>query len=308
MAKILVVDDSAVDRHLAGNLLAKSLGFSAPEIATGMAVAYAAGGREALHAIEQDPPDLVLTDLQMPEMSGLELVEEVRRRFPLVPVILMTAHGSEEIALAALGRGAASYVPKRRLAQDLLETVETVLALAAAERGHRRLQECLVRSEAHFLLGNDPGLIPPLLGHVRDNLTRMDFCDETGIIRVTMALHEALTHAIFQGNLEINPELREHDEGAYRRLVEERRWQPPYRDRQVQVIARELPSEVRYVVRDEGPGFDFSRTPDPTDPTDLETVTDRGVLLIWTFMDQVSNNERGDEITMVKKRERPAAR
>jgi CheY-like chemotaxis protein len=74
-------------------------------------VVHAGNGRDALEKIKSAPPDLVVTDLVMPEMDGLELVKEVRRTYPTIPVILMTAHGSEEIAAAALKAGAASYVP-----------------------------------------------------------------------------------------------------------------------------------------------------------------------------------------------------
>src|SRR5262245_56312694 len=131
MAKVLVVDDSPVDRRLAGSCLERRQAVTGGHTPTDLAPVFAANGREALDVIAREAPDLVVTDLLMPEMDGLELVREVRRRHPLLPVILVTAHGSEEVALEALRQGAASYVPKRNLTQDLLETVETVLALAA---------------------------------------------------------------------------------------------------------------------------------------------------------------------------------
>ena len=62
-------------------------------------------------------PALVLTDLIMPEMNGLELVKAIREHHPFVPVILMTSKGNEEIAVQALQGGAASYVPKSQLAE-----------------------------------------------------------------------------------------------------------------------------------------------------------------------------------------------
>ncbi len=110
MTTVLVVDDSAVDRRLAGGIL---------ETASGLKVEYATNGVEALKKIEQALPDVVLSDLQMPEMDGLELVRQIRNRFPLVPVILMTAHGSEDIAVQALALGASSYVPKVKLARRI---------------------------------------------------------------------------------------------------------------------------------------------------------------------------------------------
>ena len=103
MATVLVVDDSPVDRRLAGKLLERN---------SQLAVDYAAHGGEALRQMEQRMPDLVLTDLQMPNMDGLRLVETVRRLYPLVPVIIMTAHGSEDVAVKALMSGAAGFVPK----------------------------------------------------------------------------------------------------------------------------------------------------------------------------------------------------
>src|SRR5262245_29566653 len=121
MATVLVVDDSAVDRTLAGKLLEKRPGLTEVERATGLSAVFAANGREALAQMERATPDLVLTDLQMPEMDGLQLVEAIKARFPHVPVILMTAHGNEDTAVHALRHGAASYVPKPNLARDLLE-------------------------------------------------------------------------------------------------------------------------------------------------------------------------------------------
>jgi CheY-like chemotaxis protein/anti-sigma regulatory factor (Ser/Thr protein kinase) len=294
MARILIVDDSSVDRHLAGSLLGKR---------DDMTVAYAADGQEGLAAIDRQPPDLVLTDLQMPGLNGLELVEQVRAKHPLVPVILMTAHGSEEIAIQALQRGAASYVPKRNLAQDLLDTVEHVLSVATARSSRERMQECLMRVESEYILDNDPGLVPAMVGRLREGLEGMKLCDETGLIRVTIALSEALTNAIIHGNLEVGSALRGSDDVGYEQLVQERRRQKPFRDRRVTVLAQEMLHEARYIIRDEGPGFNPSTLPDPTDPANMEKASGRGLLLIRTFMDQVYHNEHGNQITMIKRRD-----
>jgi CheY-like chemotaxis protein/anti-sigma regulatory factor (Ser/Thr protein kinase) len=304
MATVLVVDDSPVDRHLAGRLIEQRPGLTAVEKQTGLTAAYAADGREALTEIDRQVPDLVVTDLQMPEMNGLELMAEIKSRHPGLPVILMTAQGSEDIALAALRQGAASYVPKRNLARDLLETVEEVLAVRQATENTQRILECLTHTESHFLLHNDLSLLSPLLGHLQQNLDRMSLCDEIGRLRVSVALREALVNAIEHGNLESPSELRAEDEKGYQRVIEERRRQKPYRDRRVHVTAKESPVEAIYVVRDEGPGFDPSVLPDPTDPANLEKPSGRGLLLIRTFMDEVSHNPAGNEITMIKRRDR----
>jgi CheY-like chemotaxis protein len=300
MPKILVIDDSAVDRRLAGGLLEKA-GEDLPDVQ----VIYAPNGKEALAAIAREAPDLVLTDLQMPEMNGLEVVEEIKRRHASIPVILMTAHGSEEIAMAALEKGAASYVPKRALAADLVETVSEILAVTGVRRQRERLvNDCWVQTETHFLLPNEIGHIAPLIGHVQENLARMGLCQETDLVRVAVALREALSNAIIHGNLQVDSALRESNEATYYMQIEERKRQEPYRSRNVTVVAEESRSEAVYVVRDEGMGFDCSNLPDPTDPANLERVSGRGLLLIRTFMDEVSFNEKGNEITMIKRRAR----
>ena len=290
MASILVVDDSAVDRIRVEKMLGKE----------GHTVQSVAGGQEALAVLKREPPDLVLTDMQMPEMDGLQLVEEIRGKYPAVPVILMTAHGSEEIAVEALQKGAASYVPKRNMARDLAETVTNVLQVAKAGRNEQQLLQSLISTESHFILENDASLIPSLIGHLENNLKRMRLCDENGLIRVAVALREALINAILHGNLEIDSEERDKDEKQYHALIAERREQEPYQDRRVHVYAKESRREAVYVIRDEGPGFDPSTLADPTDPANLEKTSGRGLLLIRTFMDEVHHNQSGNEITMVK--------
>ncbi|HEV3082220.1 MAG TPA: response regulator [Gemmataceae bacterium] len=305
MPTVLVVDDSSLDRHLAASLLGRRAGAEVSGQPARFRVLSASNGQEALAAIRQETPDLVLTDLQMPDMDGLKLVQEIRYHFPFLPVVLMTGQGSEDIAIQALQRGAASYVPKKNLAYDLVETVEDVLAVAGAKKHQQRLlDECWAQSESQFVLSNDITFIPPLIGHFQENLTRMRLVDENGLIRVAVALREALTNAIFHGNLEAVLAPHARDDVAYRRLIEERLHQEPYEDRRVYVTARESRREAIYIIRDEGPGYDPAALPDPADPVNLEKVSGRGLLLIRTFMDEVMHNKQGNEIIMVKRCDR----
>ncbi|MCS6977051.1 MAG: response regulator [Gemmatales bacterium] len=293
MPTVLVVDDSAVDRKIAGSQLEKL---------QDVRVLAAGSGNEALELIQRHAPDVVVTDLQMGEMDGLQLVTEIRKKHPHIPVILMTAHGSEEIAVAALQRGAASYVPKRNLAQDLCDTVENVLNIAQVRKQRQRLLDCWVQSETQYLLENDLTLIPPLIAHLQEKLGQIGLCDETGMIRVAVALHEAMVNAIVHGNLEIKTPPGGFDEKTLRQLVAERRQMEAYRDRRITVIVEESRSEAAYVIQDEGPGFDPHAVPEPSADS-LDRTAGRGLLLIRTFMDEVFHNESGNQITMIKRRD-----
>lgn len=292
METVLIVDDSAVDRRLAGGLLAKL-----PQLH----LEYAADGLEAVERIEELSPDLVLSDLVMPGRNGLELVEEVQRRWPQLPVILMTNKGNEEVAIKALKAGAASYVPKSLLATMLLETVLGILALARQRRSQATLMASLVRSEFTFDLGIDDELISPLINYLQSCMSRLNLTDEASSLRVCIALEEALRNALFHGNLEISSQQREGDGELYRTLIEARRRSEPYRNRRLLVRVQFAPGEAKFVIEDEGPGFDPASLPDPTDPENLDKVSGRGLLLMRTFMDEVKYNERGNRVTMVKR-------
>lgn len=295
MSRVLVVEDSPTQAQQIQFLLEDA----------GYSVDVAANGREALTDLERAPADLVVTDLEMPEMNGLKLVEEVRARYPSTPVILITAYGSEEIAALALQKGAASYVPKKYLAQDIVGTVGDVLSVATAQRDQQRVQEVLTQIDLQFVLDNDVSLIPPIIGYLEEPITKMGLCDQTGLIRICVALREALINAMHHGNLGVGSELREHNDADYHTLVERRRREDPFRRRRVYVSASISYRKAEFIVRDEGEGFDPSQLPDPTDPANLEKVSGRGLLLIRTFMDQVHHNEVGNQITLIKWGDRP---
>ena len=290
---VLVVDDSAMDRHLAGAIVQKLEGWKA---------VFAGNGVEALAAMAVNTPDLVLTDMLMPEMDGLELVQAIRTAYPMVPVILMTAHGSEDIAIQALQKGAASYVPKKSLARDLPETIEAVVSAAQSTRSQQRIHDSLQSLETHFVLENDTSLLPSLVNYLEEGMARVKMCEPSGLVLLGVALHEALTNAIFHGNLELSSTLKETDEKLFYQLAKDRVKQAPYAERRVHVTARLNRDEAAFSIRDDGPGFDPTLLPDPTDPSNLGKPSGRGLLLIQTFMDHVEHNAIGNEIKMVKHR------
>ena len=296
MTSILIVDDSEVDRRLVGGLLRKSGAYD---------LRYAENGKAALAAMRQSEPDLVLTDMQMPERDGLELVRAIRLHHARVPVILMTAHGSQDIAVQALEKGAASYVPKEALAERLARTIEDVLALTRADRTYERLISCLTRTEFTFALENDPALIDPLVDLVQQIISGLQLCDINGRFRVGLALKAALENAIYRGNLEVESSLHEGPAGSpWAERVAERRAVAPYQNRRVLVNISIHQEEARFVIRDEGPGFDTTKLPSRTEPVELDAQSGQGLVLMRAFMDEVQFNAKGNEVTMVKRQDR----
>jgi anti-sigma regulatory factor (Ser/Thr protein kinase) len=157
-----------------------------------------------------------------------------------------------------------------------------------------------------FVLKNDVALIPPVVTQLMEAAGRFHLFDDCTANRVAMAVHEAVLNGIHHGNLELDSALRLGDERGYVRLAATRCGKRPYSGRLVHVEGRFDPAQAVFVVRDDGPGFDPRSLPDPTEAPCLERPSGRGLLLIRSFMDEVTFNATGNEITLVKRRMKPA--
>lgn len=292
MTHILVVDDSPTERLRVGRLIERGVG--------SVSISYAENGKAAYDSLQLVLPDLIVTDLRMPEMDGLGLVERVTADGIGVPVILMTSFGNEEIALQALNAGAASYVPKAVLDKHLIYTLENVIALSQGKKNRQRVLQALTHVHLQFVLDNDITYVPPLISYLQEQMAIMRLFDESQLLRVGIALCEALTNAIHHGNLELDSEWRQNDEAEYFRIAEERRQSTPYSDRRVRMVATLSDQDVRFVIDDEGPGFKVDQIRDPTDEINMERMGGRGLLLIRSFMDQVTHNSTGNSIALIK--------
>jgi len=90
-------------------------------------VGEARNGREVIQLVEQSQPDIVITDINMPEVNGTEVVRWLRRSYPEVKVIAFSSHAEEGYVLAMLKSGASGYVLKPPLVNELIQAIRAVL-------------------------------------------------------------------------------------------------------------------------------------------------------------------------------------
>jgi len=233
------------------------------------------------------------------------LVAEIKRLHPLIPVLLMTSKGSEEIAVQALQVGASHYVPKRTLAQGLVKTLRRVLATAQEDVNQLRLINRLSFREEKYTMDLDYPVLMALADHIPDAILKLRICHPTDRVRLCVAVEEALSNAYYHGNLGISSELRVNDFPACEALIQERMRDPRYRDRKIHVTVRYTPTEAAVTIRDDGEGFDPGKIPNASgqaEDVNLESLYGRGILLMRTFMTEVRYNDKGNEVTMVKRR------
>jgi CheY-like chemotaxis protein len=218
MTRILVAEDSTTQAVQIRGLLEEA----------GFAVEVVGDGREALRRLESGQSfDLVLTDMMMPAMDGLELVRAIRVHYAGLPVILITAQGTDALAVEALEEGASGYVPKSQVSRKLVDEIHQVLHATRVNRSYESLLGCVTSNEFSFELRNDVSLLDPLVELMQQMMVGMRLCDSTERVRVGLALEHALLNAVYRGNLEISSDemlnLRELlVQGAAPSLVERR--------------------------------------------------------------------------------------
>jgi DNA-binding NtrC family response regulator len=167
--RVLVVDDEKALVLALKGLLTKE----------GYEVDTAGGGEEGLRKIETGSFHLMITDLSMDGMNGMQLLERARRLDPDLAVIMMTAYGSEKIAVQAMKLGAADYLPKPFDNDELRVVVRKVMESTLLRRDHRRLLE-QVQSEFGFgqIIGRSPAML-----RVFETIEKIADTDVTVLIR-----------------------------------------------------------------------------------------------------------------------------
>jgi len=279
MPIILVVDDSETDRTLIGGLLKCKLDWI---------VQYASDGAEASKLVGQIFPDVVITDLQMPEMNGIELCADVKCKHPHVPVLLTTGVGSEA------------------LASSLVETVEQVLAVS----GRQRIKDCLLTQSMEarysFELENDQNLILAMVDFLTKEMVAVGTGGNTEQRQASIALEEAMLNAMFHGNLELDSTQvqrarRAFHQGGVSKEVEKRVVMAPYRDRRLFVAIELSKQQVKMKVRDQGNGFDTKErfaNAGQLEQFSGSSESGRGLTLIKSFSDKVQFDQAGNTILM----------
>jgi DNA-binding NtrC family response regulator len=145
MPRLLIVDDEPGIRRTLMALLEKQE----------YDVEGAADGMEALAAIEAGSFDLVLSDMMMPNMNGMDLLKASKAKWPELPFVMLTANATIELAVESIKEGAYDFVPKPPNLQRFLVTIRNALAAEKLQREHGRMKARLEKIDSD---------IPPLLG------------------------------------------------------------------------------------------------------------------------------------------------
>jgi CheY-like chemotaxis protein len=279
--KILLVDDNAQVRET----LARFLDVERYE------ALEAADGQAALDLLRaRGDIDVIVTDVQMPNVDGLQLARAVRRRWPSLPVVIISGLGREEVAIDALRAGATNYLrkPFRNAEFDLV--IRQSLELAQGRRRRDEGHAYLLQSTKLFELPPDPAALPRVIPLLTQGLVELGVVGPQDLLHVEVALQEALLNAIVHGTLELTGQLPP-DRAGLDEVCRERRLDPRYADRVVRAAVEVDRHGLQVVIEDQGAGFDPATPPG------------NGLFLMRSFMDDVIFEEGGRRVVLVRRRD-----
>jgi DNA-binding NtrC family response regulator len=185
-AGILIAEDEKTQRDLLEGFLRKE----------GFSVEAVGNGREALGKLEGDPFDVVLLDYKMPELDGLQTLKEIRRLYPDLPVVMMTAYGTVETAVACMKQGALDYLTKPIDLDELLLILQKVIERSTLIQENKELRARLEeRYTFHNIVYGSPKMeeVMGLVGRVAPSQATVLIRGESGTGKelVAHAIHYA---------------------------------------------------------------------------------------------------------------------
>ncbi|MEZ6139390.1 MAG: ATP-binding protein [Zavarzinella sp.] len=256
---------------------------------------------ETLEYTTQRPADLVLIDLGQDQEDLLEMVDALTRQASGTPIILMSAPYEVHVALEGIRRGARHHFPRELLQKEPTAVVRLLEETARTAKMQSISSKLLNRNDLQFTLNANRREISPVIERIHHEMVASGHFCPTSAGQFRVAIEEAVLNAMLHGNLEVSSQLRQDGDGPFDQLVAERSRIAPYCQRKVHIMVGISVSETVIDIVDEGPGFDISRVPDPTEDGRVYQIGGRGILLMRAFSTQLQYFGKGNHVRLIKK-------
>ncbi|MFC2173600.1 response regulator [Acidobacteriota bacterium] len=264
LATILVIDDEPSVRERLEELI----------VEFGHLPITAEDGMTARAQLQENNPDLVIADLNLPDTTGINILREIRTFNKQIPVAIITGYASVDTAVEAIQDGAFDYLPKPFKMDDLEKVINKGLRLRKGLQDPT-LVAPFCRQRLFFAFPSRPTLIASIMTVTRQTLENSWLSPDDMIQDLCLCLEEAIVNAVFHGN--------------------------KLDDSKKVTVSVEISSEkIRLTVEDEGEGFDFLPYTDSNNIQDIMSNGGHGLFLMLCLMDEIRFNKVGNAVSLLK--------
>jgi len=288
--KVLIVEDDIVSRELFRVVIQKE----------GYDCQFAEDGIQGLEIFNEFLPDVVISDIRMPRLDGIELLKRIRKVERNVIVIMVTAHGNEDIALQALQSGANNYLKKPVSLDELkvqLERYKSVLDNTL----HKQDVSSLVKDqELNLSIESNLDYVPVLAEYLTQKVKHVFTPSE--LISLELGLSELILNAIEHGNFGITSRDKKTalEQNTLVELYNEKRNQTEFSQRKVQIKFVKNTHSCEWIIKDEGEGFDWRLLPNPDVQKSHDELQGRGVYISKLQFDDIQYLGIGNTVSAKK--------
>ncbi len=288
--KILIVEDDYGSREYLLNLI-KLEGFE---------VQAAVNGEEGLAEYKSFDPDVIISDIQMPIMDGLQMLHILRQDKSDTIFIITTAFGSEEYAIEALRLGANNYLKKPIKRNSLVGLINKYKLIVEGRKLAQKSEGKIRKKDLTFEFVTNINHIPSIIGQLVSELG-IKLVDSE-VTNIELGLDELITNSMEHGNLGItfDEKLAASDDNTMLQLYAEKMKSKKLAKRKIKVKYKLRKKYSEWIIKDEGKGFDWKKIPDPTKGTQLLELNGRGIFITHFLFDEMEYLGKGNKVRVRK--------
>jgi len=288
--KVLIVEDDPASMNYLEIILKKE----------GLDYELASDGEAGLAKFKEFQPHIVLSDINMPNMSGIDLLASIKKINPQTIVIMLTAFNSEEYVIESMRFGANNYLKKPILRDNLTSLLRKYKALIYARSQHTKLHNFVQSHSFTMKIENDMTQVPHIINYLIDEVE--SFFKEDEAMGIRLGLDEIIINAIEHGNLKISYKEKSNaiQNNSFEALIQERNSLPKYAHKKVTLNFTFKDGYCEWIIEDEGDGFDPNSIPNPITNDGTESLHGRGIFITRFQFDELEYIGKGNVVRLRK--------
>ncbi|MFQ3579154.1 MAG: response regulator [Bacteroidales bacterium] len=288
--KVLLVEDDPASMAFLEILVQKE----------GYHIEKADNGKIALELFESFKPDIILSDINMAQMNGLELLEKIRGQKSDIIFILLTAYTSEEFVIKAIKHGANNYLKKPLSKDTIIGLLRKYKTLIEHQRNEKKLSNFVKKYNFTLQMVTEINLIPEIVNYLVQETGDIFTPDKK--LDIKLGLNELIINAVEHGNLEISYTDKSSAllNNSLETLYESRMNNLSLAQRTVEIKYSLSKEYCEWIITDQGKGFSPSAIPSPLTEDGIMKLHGRGIFISKYHFDEMEYLGCGNQVRVRK--------